>query len=99
MMNPNERCCMSICEILQEAVQEAVKDLQDLMTGKRKSRAPDIKNREELECLLAQNGIYRNSKDWKDYSKAKGLFTGGFEWIDQDKYHELIAYTFDYLGL
>ncbi len=63
-----------------------------------KSKAPNIRSRQELERLLKANGINRCSKSCQDYTRAKQLFTAG-EWIDQAIYEDLIKYTLDYIVL
>ena len=63
-----------------------------------KSKAPNIRSRQELERLLKANGINRGSKDWRDYSKAKHLITGG-EFIDNKLYDDLVHFVLDYIEL
>ena len=94
MKTNNQREYSHLFEILPEVV----KDIQDLSEGKRKLKAPDIKNRHELEKILRQNGIRRGSKSWQDYSKAKHLITGG-EFIDSKLYDELVHYAVEYIGV
>lgn len=63
---------------------------------------PTTWTREEQELALSQIGLERNSRDWRDYSKATRLIRDFYPsgWIPgESNYHRLIEWIRDYLDL
>ncbi len=52
----------------------------------------------EVASILGKAGMTRNSKDWHDYEKAKGIIFQG-HWINSEIYSEHIEAITNYLGL
>ena len=48
--------------------------------------------------LLKENGLHKNSCDWRDYERGKALFSDGF-YLEENDYKHLIHWLVEYFNV
>ena len=89
-------------KMLSEIMPEVMENLKERANNPQKyiDKIKKIESltKQEITSFLELNEIFRNSQNWRDYSKAKRLIFDG-EWIDEKIYDSHIDIITEYLGL